>query len=269
MNHPVSARRKPDLVFAFLMMLIFFLPAGCFGPKEPPRYVDEGEQHLVRLDRTDPPARYDHPAEIDLETLKTALSSVVARHEVSFLNRLLTQKNETRGAAFTSEEVALLADRMKTAFAKGTPEERIAFFLFSRKNSMAAQITSGIAFMEGKELHLILANDQTSLSGEQRSYIPRDNPLHAYEPGSFDLIPQAHQRRVTDASGRKLPGVAIDLTAPAEPVVSSEETAGVPAGASSLEATFRLLKKLREENLITEEEYKEKKAELLKSIEVK
>ena len=249
--------------------------AGCFGPKEPPRYLDEGERHLVRLDRVDPPAPYDHPAEIDLETLRAALASVVARHEVSFLNRLLTQQKEVRGAAFTPEEAVLLADRMKTAFAKAAPQEQVAFFLTSRKNNMTTQITSGVAFMKGKELHLILANDQTSVSSEQRPSIPRENPLYPYEPGSFELLPQAHQRKVSDESKRNLEGVAIDLAAPTAPAVSDpmvshqEEAPPVSSGGASLESQLRLLKRLKEENLITEEEYTEKKSDLLKSIEVK
>lgn len=248
--------------------------SGCFGPKEPPHYIDEGEGHLVRLDRAEPPAQYDHPAQINLEKLKTALGSVMVRHEISFLNRLLTQQKEVRGAAFTPEEVALLADRMKSAFEKATPQEQVSFFLISRKNSMSTQVTSGVAFIQGGEIHLVLANDQTSVSGEQRAYVPRENPLHSYEPGSFELLPQAHQRKISDLSGRKLQGIAVDLAAPAEPEpvvspVSKEENMAAPSGADSLQAQFRLLKKLRDENLITEEEYKEKKSELLKTIEVK
>ena len=272
MNKTNRAWPRP---LAFLVVSVFFVMSGCFGPKEPPHYLDEGERYLVRLDRGDGSVRYDHPAEIDLETLKTALASVVARHEVSLLNRLLTQQKEVRGSAFTAEEVALLADRMKAAFLKATPQEQVAFFLTSRKNSMATQITSGVAFVKGGEIHLILANDQTSISSEQHPYLPRENPLYVYEPGSFQLLPQTHQRSVSDAAGRSLQGVAIDLAAPpaparSEPMTSNaQEKAPAPSGASPLEAQFRLLKKLREENLITEEEYKEKKSELLRSIEVK
>ncbi len=267
-------RKRGSGAVAFLLVTGLLLTAGCFGPKEPPHYLDEGEKHLVRLDRVSGPAQYDHPAEVDLEKLKSALASVVARHEVSLLNRLFTQQKEIRGAAFTPEEIDLLADRMKIAFSKATPQEQVAFFLTSRKNSLSTLITSGVAFIQGGELHLILANDQTAVSGEQRAYIPRENPLLSYEPGSFELLPQAHQQKIADASGPRMQGMIISLTTPlapaaAEPVVSKEVKPPLPSSESPLEEKFRLLKKLREENLITEEEYKEKKSELLKSIEVK
>ena len=83
--------------------LSVFILAGCFGPKEPPRYLDEGEHHLVRLDRAPDSTRYDHPAEVDPEAIRGALGSLMARHEISFLNRLLTQQKELKSPALTPE----------------------------------------------------------------------------------------------------------------------------------------------------------------------
>jgi hypothetical protein len=253
---------------AFLFCLAW---AGCFGPKEPPRYLDEGEHHLVRLDRVEGPERYDHPAEIDVETLQRVLKSIVVRHEVSFLNRLLTQKKEVQGAAFTPEEVPLLSDRLKTALEKAAPDERVAFFLTSQKNSMSTLITSGVAFIKDKEIHFLFGNDRTSLSDEYRQYLPRENPLYSFEPGSFEILPQAHQRKLPSEGRRRIEAIAVDygeLIAPApEPAASLQEKRSLPQEGSKLEAQLRLLKKLKEEGLITEEEYKEKKAELLKTLE--
>ncbi len=246
--------------------------AGCFGPKEPPRYLDEGERHLVRLDRGNPSERYDHPAEIDVETLHAVLKSIVVRHEVSFLNRLLTEQKEIRGAAFTPEEATLLAERLKRALSIATPEERVAFFLTSQKNSMTTMITSGVVFMREKEIHLVFGNDRTALSSDHRPHIPRENPLYSFEPGSFEILPQAHQRKFPYDSKRRIEAIAVDyagLLAPApEPTASHAEKPALSSEGSKLEAQLRLLKKLREEGLITEEEYKEKKTELLKTLGV-
>lgn len=245
--------------------------AGCLGPKEPPRYLDEGEGHLVRLDRVDPAEQYDHPAEIELETIQAALNSIVVRHEVSFLNRLLTQQKEIRGAAFTAEEAALLAERLKRALAIATPGERAAFFLTSQKNSMTTLITSGVAYVKEKEIHLIFGNDRTALSNEHRPHIPRENPLYSFEPGSFEILPQSHQRKLSvSGEGRRVEAIAVDfaaLVAPTpEPIASEDEKPALSSEGTPLEAQLRLLKKLREEDLITEEEYKEKKSELLKTL---
>lgn len=264
--------RHCDRIAGLWAVLLCLALAGCFGPKEPPRYFDEGERHLVRLDRVDGAARYDHPAEIDIETLQAVLKSIVVRHEVSFLNRLLTQQKDVRGAAFTPEEATLLADRLKSALAKAAPDEQAAFFLTSQKNSLNTLVTSGVAFVKEKEVHLIFGNDRTSVSNDHHSYLSRDNPLHSYEPGSFEILPQAHQRKVPPEGRRRVEAIAVDyaaLVAPAapEPVSSEEEKPAAPSEGSKLEGRLRLLKKLREEGLITEEEYKEKKAELLKTLE--
>lgn len=258
-----------ERIAAFAVLLCFVL-AGCFGPKEPPRYLDEGEHHLVRLDRVQGPERYDHPAEIELETLQAVLKSIAVRHEVSFLNRLLTQQKDVHGAAFAPEEVALLAERLKAALAKATPEERVAFFLTSKKNSLNTSITSGVAFVKGKEVHLAFGNDRTSISDDRRPHIPRENPLYSFEPGSFEIIPQAHQRKLPQEGRHKVEAIAVDyaaLVAPApEPAASPEEKQSLSPESSKLESQLRMLKKLREEDLITEEEYKRKKAELLETL---
>lgn len=251
-------------------VLLCFLLAGCFGSKAPPRYLDEGERHLVRLDRVEEPERYDHPARIELETLQAVLKSIVVRHEVSFLNRLLTQRKQVDGAAFAPEEVVLLAERLKTALAKATPEERAAFFLTSKKNSLNTFITSGVAFVKGREIHLIFGNDRTSISNDPRPQIPRENPLYSFEPGSFEILPQAHQRKLPQDGRRRVEAIAVDyaaLAAPApEPTASQEAKPPFSSEDAKLESRLRLLKKLREEGLITEEEYKEKKAALLKTL---
>jgi hypothetical protein len=263
-------QRRCRIVGGLIVLLCLGL-ASCFGPKEPPRYLDEGENHLVRLDRVEGPERYDHPAEMDIETLRAVLKSIVVRHEVSFLNRLLTQQRDVRGSAFTSDEVELLAERLKTALAKATPEEQVVFFLTSKKSNLSTLVTSGVAFVKGKEIHLIFANDRTSVSDDHHTYVSRDRPLHSYEPGSFEILPQTHQRKVPAEGRRKVEAIAVDyvaMIAPAsEPIASQEESVPPSSEGAELEAQLRLLKKWREERLITEEEYKEKKAELLKTLE--
>ncbi|MDC4226519.1 MAG: hypothetical protein MPW15_20290 [Candidatus Manganitrophus sp.] len=173
------------------------------------------------------PEQYDHPAEIELETIQAVLNSIVVRHEVSFLNRLLTQQKDVHGAAFAPEEVALLAERLKGALAMATPEERVAFFLTSQKNSLNTLITSGVAFVKEKEIHLAFGNDRTSISNDHRPHIPRENPLYSFEPGSFEILPQAHQRKLSGEGRHKVEAIAVDfaaLVAPTpEPVASADE----------------------------------------------
>lgn len=278
--HRTDLSGKRRRRFTILAVLVLFA-AGCSGPKQPPRYLDEGEHHLIRLERASDSTRYDHPSEIDLDTLRGALGSLTARHEVSMLNRILAQQKEQKKPAFTPEETALLSERLKEALAKALPEERVAFFLESRKSSLANEVTSGVAFVKEKELYLLLANDHTAVSGEHHSFVSKENPLHPYGPGDFELILRPHQRKVSEGIGRGVQGVAIDFAAlSAEPApaplpdgekgeVGSDLSGGDLPESMRLEGRLRLLKKWKEAGLITEEEYANKKAELLKSLDLK
>lgn len=263
---------EEEVRFLYSILICFFL-AGCAGSTEPFSYFDEGENHLVRLEKVSPSESYSHPADLDLETWKTILRSIVARHPVPLLKRIFIQKNEIIEPAFTPQEVDLLADRFKTALARATQEERVAFFLKYRKDMISAEITSGIVFIKGKEVHFILANHHTDISTERHA-VRRDNPLLSYEPESFDLIPQAHQKTKISRLPQGQEEIVIDyrrLTDDKRSVPVRQETGGgIPSPVESqLKERLELLKNLRDESLITEAEYAEKKKELLKSLDLK
>jgi hypothetical protein len=251
---------------------MLFLILGCAASKESAQVIDEGDGRLIRLEPISPSPSYSHPVDLDLEIIRTALGSVVVSHPTSLLKRFFTQQSEVRGAAFSPKEIDLLAGSFKTAFARATPEERLAFFFTSRKSPMTMEVTSGVAFFKEKKLHLILANDHTEVSTEGRSWVRYDDPLRAYEVGSFAPIPQPHQKWMTpDALKGRQEEVVIDYEALAsDPAPAVSEIGKGPAGSSSddskLEERLRLLKKLKDESLITDEEYTEKKKELLKTL---
>ncbi len=269
----VSLRTGP--IIAPLLGLMVLALGGCFGPKEPPHYLDEGERHLIRLERAGGGGGYHHPVDLEAALLRAALGSVVTRHEVSFLNRLLTEQKATVERAFTPDETALLADRLKIALARATADEWVAFFFTGRKSTLTTEVTSGVTFVKGNELYLVFANVRAPVSTERHPYISRDQALYAYDSGRFDLVIRPHQRKVSDGVGRGKPAIAVDLadlaalkegpTLP-EGGGSVQESEGARLEEEKIEAKLRWLKRLKDEGLITEEDYKEKKSELLQSV---
>jgi hypothetical protein len=242
--------------------------------KEPSRYLDEGEHHIIRLQKAESTSGYSHPVDLDLAVWERALNSIVVSHPVTFLKRIFVQKSETVGPAFTPEEAAFLAARFKAAAALATPEEEIAFLMSSDKNHLSTEITSGIAFFKGEELHLIFANHHTPLSGQRYPQVPRDTMMRPYEHDGFHLVAQPHQVKMKGGLlERGQEGVSIDyaaLNSDPQPVSiedGKKETA--PLGELKLEERLQLLKKLRDDELITEAEYTEKKKELLKMLDAK
>jgi hypothetical protein len=254
--------------------LIALFIAACAQVKEPPRYLDEGDHHVIRLEKAESSAAYSHPADLDLVVWENALKSIVVSHPVSFLKRIFIQKNEIVGPAFTPEEVAFLSTRFKAAAERATPAEHIAFLLTSDKNHLATEITSGVAFLKDGALYLILANHHTPLSGQRYPQVPRDTMMRPYEHDGFQLVAQPHQAKMErDLLERGQEGLSINFAAlgtasqPAPDGSEKKETTSL--GEFKLEERLQLLKKLRDDGLITEEEYTEKKKELLKLLDVK
>ncbi|MFY9269232.1 MAG: hypothetical protein WAO55_05705 [Candidatus Manganitrophaceae bacterium] len=260
-----------------LLGLMVLALGGCFGPKEPPHYLDEGERHLIRLERAGGGGGYHHPVDLEVALLRAALGSVVTRHEVSFLNRLLTEQKATVAPAFTPDETALLADRLKIALARATAEEWVAFFFTGRKNALTTEVTSGVTFVKGNELYLVFANVRAPVSTERHPYISRDQALYTYDSGRFDLVIRPHQRKISDGVGRGKPAIAVDLAdlaalkeGPTLPEGGGlvQESEGTASEEGKIEAKLRWLRRLKDEGLITEEDYKEKKLQLLQSIKI-
>ena len=249
------------------------LLAACTQAKDPPRFLDEGEKHMVRLEKGDAAAGYSHPAELDLAVWERALRSIVVSHPVSLLKRIFIQKSEIVSPAFTPDEVALLAGLFKTAAERATPEERIAFLLTSSQSHISTELTSGIAFVKGGEIHFVFANHRTALSTHRHPQVPRDTVLYSYEQDGFRIVAQPNQTRMeSDLLERGQEGIAIDYVAvgaePKPAAAGSDNQESAPLGELKLEERFQLLKKLRDEGLITEEEYTGKKKELLKMLDV-
>ena len=148
------------------------------------------------------------------------------------------------------------------------------------------EITSGALFIREGRLNFILANDRAMLDQERMAFPDEDNPLYVHDPAAFEILPGEHQELVkADRKMQELEGplpktwLAMDyqkiLSPP--PAAESQGASGPslqtspqnpsrePHPASPLEEKLRLLKRLREQGLISEEEYQAKKKELLES----
>jgi hypothetical protein len=234
--------------------------------------MDQGEHHLIRLEKEKSAAAYSHPADLDLAVWERALESIVVSHRVSLLKRIFLQKNEIVGPAFTHGEAVFLAGRFKAAAERAAPDEHIAFLMSSNEDQPSAEITSGIAFFKGEALHVIFANHHTPLSSHRHIQVPRDTTMRPYEQDAFQLVAQPHQTKMEGGSlERGQEGIVIDYAAINTQPVPTEngQKETPPLGELKLEERLQLLKKVRDEGLITEEEYTAKKKELLKMLDVK
>jgi hypothetical protein len=182
--------------------------------------------------------------------------------------------------AFEPDEIGYLSAALSEAFSRAHPDEWVVFGLSRERSPQAVELTTGGWFVDGPRLHFILAN--------YRHTVPRS---HAYgrvwqDPLRTDTAPYYE---LVEGSFRTLvraQGVASGLLKNDGPELAIEYKAfltGQPREAggggavekqpatreplkppdSMIEERLRALKKLWDQGLITEEEYRQKKKQLL------
>ncbi len=177
-------------------------------------------------------------------------------------------------AGFHDDEAKYLSETLARACAEVTPEEWVIFALRRASQAGLAEFTSGAWYVVGARVHLRLANYRVTvtLPGLQKAIW--ENPTRPQGDVFYELVPGEHQRLVsqpyTSPFGSTSPDLAIDYAAltrkysPAPGMTSpTEEEHAAPSSSGSIEERLNTLKRLREQGLITEEDYRAKKRQIL------
>ena len=289
-NHPLKP--FPSLL-RFLWITVFLsivLATGCTTISNTrSRSVLDDNDNSVRLEsrvddsRVTLPIGFEHPITIEEEDLFRILQSIRIVDPPSFLSKLILRAKLAPETAFIEKEARFLAKPVAEALHMATPDERVVFFLKHRRSVFKGSISSGVAFIKDKRLHFILARYRMGNQPGRPDIPVGGDPFHGRNDQSFYIVPGRFQDLIEEA---KAPGggemvfpkrwIAIEyaslLNAPPEsldPEPSSEETGQNIADPNrppmTIEEKLETLKRLKEKGLITEEEYSEKKRELLKS----
>lgn len=275
----------------FIIVLISVVASGCATPRTLTRTVLDDSYNVVRLEAWLDASRkpinpgFDHPAEIDAAEMARILESIRIVQPPSFLSKLILKARSESEPAFTPEEAKAFAKPLAAALRAAVASERVVFFFHHQRSVYKGTTSSGIAFVKDKRLNIILGR---YLMGNQPGYpdIPvGGNPLPASNDQDFYIAPETFQSLV---DGSKAPGggetvlarrwLNIDYAsllnppaptaepAPVPPSMEPEKTGPTPGAPTlTLEEKLKTLNRLKEEGLITEEEFNEKKKELLKA----
>ena len=269
---------------SLLIIVVISAAAGCAMTKTVSRPIFDDGYTVVRLEawlddsRNPIPLNFDHPAEISEAEMGRVLGAIRIVQPPGFLSKLLLKSRPEAETAFTEAETEAFAKLLTAAFRTAAPNERVVFFLHHQRSVYKGTTTSGVAFVKDKRLNILLGR---YLMGNQPGYpdiTVGGNPLPDANDQDFFVVAGPFQ---TLENGKEAPGgrekvfsrrwLSIDFAAlsnapppPAEP--SSEPGRVEPAAPPmSLEEKLKTLNKLKEDGLITEEEYAEKRKELLKS----
>lgn len=218
----------------------------------------------------EPGQRLQQPLDLTQTEWEAAVRSVMVRR----IHRPMLGPSYQGAAepAFPEEEVRYLGASLRRAFQQATAQEQVLFALARPSEAGVEQLTSGAWFVEADRIHLRMANCWVAVTMPSiRKQIWID-PLFAQAGTFYELVPGDRQKLVAGSSResrnpfRTEPiELAIEypaLSASSSPPASSTKLEQ-PSDSGSLEEQLGLLKRLHEQELITEEEYRAKKRQLL------
>ncbi len=279
-----SSRSHSKSVVLLAAFALPLLCQACVGPERSAQPAME-EERFVRLDaRADDPrregaARFAHPVVLSPAEWARILAGIrIQRRQDSVL---FTRALEPPTEAFAPDEIVYLSRALSETFAKARPDERVVFAMSKVLPSGLNEITTGGWFAEGARLHLLLANYRHSVTRTTVRERLWNEPLRAIAAPFYDVVQGQYQSVVRGAGllsalasgagpeivieyrallGAPPPAVRQPATA-VEKAIPAPDAGRLPAAAA--EERLRALKRLREEGLITDEEYREKKKEIL------
>lgn len=276
--------------------LLASLFQGCAQQPHPPRPVCENcrivcgtceePDRFVRLQGPSagsPPDRaptFSHPVTLRPEDWKVLLSSLRVRRQGNPLLSLFLPKVLVSEAALTQAEVDYLSRTLNQAFAQAQPTEWVVFGLRRSGVPEVSEITTGGLFMEGAQLHVLLANYRYAVTAPNVQELVWENPLLS-QINVYELVPGDHQALIpVEKTGVLRRAAPTELSIAYQPLLLNEPVSkSVPANGSasaldpqspsehrSYEDRLQTLKRLREQGLITEEEYRVRRSKLLEQL---
>ena len=162
--------------------------------------------------------------------------------------------------AFRSSEVAYLATRLAVLFQDAGQHEWVAFCLQSPHDTGATEVTTGAFFVDEGDLHLLLVHYRLLVTIPQLLNDLKRRPLNATGAFAYDIV--------SNRAWTVLPESHWNFSKPplARVVEVVLQKGSRPMEGELLEENLRKLKRLREQNLITEEDYRLKRDEALQGL---
>lgn len=274
--------RPPFLIVSAVTLILAC--QSCTGPSRVESPVQEEPDRFVRVEARhgDAPhegfTRFDHPLVLSPKEWTRLLENVWVRHKPGVIALVSPQEPST--PAFTSEEIAFLSKWLSKAFKHAHPDEWVVFGLTRRRTPELTEITTGGWFAEGDRLNLRLTNYRHVVSMASVREQLWDDPLHSSGDRYYAVVPGDYQSATLvgggsfgDVRGTAIPQLVIDYKGFFKPpsVAKPAPKSDAPPLAVSPEEgrsgdtaqKLRELKQLRDDGIITEEEYRTKKKQLL------
>jgi hypothetical protein len=267
----------------FLMCAVILALCGCAHQPMigavPANYLwQSGDQFIALVPAEQQPGRVpnDHPASLD----RNRLSGVLATLEWQ------ESADAKPVALFTDFETSILAEQIRNGLGKATPGEELVFALVGNHPAFMGlarrpQVTTGRLFYLQGKIHLILGMVHEELGKNEdrrlKPFIPGAREKQASLAGQIVVPPEVGEKRRADwliinpavTATKVQPSIgatsapAIDAVPVASPEPERRSSKAPEKGAKRIEERLILLNGLKEKGLVTDDEYRAKRREIL------
>jgi hypothetical protein len=269
-----DANRLCSVASALLILLL--VSTSCHATDI--RRLWQSRDQFVALESQDAPRGgsvilNDHPVEISPDRLTAMLSSIEVR----------TEDNKKPGQLITVQSLEVLVPELVKGFHEAAPNQDVTFAVIGLHRALygfakTAKVTTGRAFFKGGRLNIIFGLVQKDVNERD------DRRLVPFTPGSrqditvgeWTLLPQPDQPGyslirndwVTFNNEWRAPAAQIPVP---DQNVPASQISPVPSGkqqTDTLRPADRLatLKELKDKGLISEDEYRSKRMEILNGL---
>lgn len=216
-----------------------------------------------------------HIHELTATDLAAILRSVMIQPEISFLSYWVLRREPRASSAFPHDDADLLAPHLQVALGKARANEIAVFFLRKTREDGIPIVTTGGVLIHGDHFVVLLANARRPTTTQRKLDSVREAPLASLGDPDFHIVPGPYQLSLPTKDLPKhiamtsIPALLVDYRALLAGFLPSGQSSSlfhtepvVPA--ALIEEKLHRLRTWREQGLITEDEYRDKRQELLK-----
>jgi len=202
------------------LVLLALAGTGLIGACSPRQFTtvtiyDKPDAYVrLEFDRTvKKGTEHSHPVSLKPEQIAAVLAGVRIHEPIALVQGDILQRDSVPPIhpAFTGKDIAFFSPLLAMALSKATSEEVVTFYQTRPISAITREVTSGGLFVQGDELHLILANYRSHTRymadmGVAETQDDRLTPMQSLAPqsGRLNFEPHSTKREIPSGGLEKL-----------------------------------------------------------------
>jgi len=195
---------KPGHPLGWLALSILLGLSACSARQFTTVTLYDSPHSFVRLEAdptVDANKGHGHPVRITPEQIASVLHGITIEEPVTRMPFYDDLSVPRRHRAFDDRLIAFLAPLLALGLERATPEEVVTFYFSKQLSGVTREVTSGGLFVQGEEMHVVLANYRSHTNymadyGAATTNDDRLTPMRSLAPqqGRLAFEPQSARR---------------------------------------------------------------------------